>query len=86
MTGIETDEVDELVRDVIGEMANMIAGAGKRHLEPLSLQLDIPRVLVNSPADAIPVWPHHHWVPLETDFGRCTLDVGFVFPILAEVA
>lgn len=82
MTGIESEDVDELVRDAVGEMANMIAGAGKRHLEPISLRLDIPRVLVDSPADSIPLWPHHHWVSLETDFGCCTLDVGFIQPAL----
>ena len=30
--GIETDEVDDFVRDAIGEVANTIAGKGKRDL------------------------------------------------------
>lgn len=78
MTGMESEVVDELVRDAVGEMANMIAGAGKRHLEHLSLQLDLPRVSVGSVPDShVPRWTEHYWVPLQTEFGTGTLDVGF---------
>src|SRR4029453_4735908 len=65
----------------------MITGMGKRPLEPVPLQpATTAGVLSDTKADAIPLGPRHHWVVLETDFGRCTLDVGLALPSLAEVA
>ncbi|MFO1022771.1 MAG: chemotaxis protein CheX [Planctomycetales bacterium] len=44
MTGMEATEPDEFVRDVIGEMASLVAGHGKRELEDYQLPgSDSPR-------------------------------------------
>ena len=78
MTGMEATGIDEFVRDAIGEMANMIAGFGKRDLEHFSLRLGLPQVIVGQ--DIVmysPRWSRHFWVPLETDLGPCSLDIGF---------
>lgn len=78
MTGISATEVDELVRDVIGEMSNMIAGNGKRHLERYSLQLGLPQVIIAERCVVYaPRWAVHYHIPFETGFGPCSLDVGF---------
>lgn len=78
MTGIVATEVDELVRDVVGEMSNMIAGAGKRSLEQFSLQLGLPQVITGQSCVVYaPRWAVHYHVPFEADFGPCSLDVGF---------
>lgn len=78
MTGIEATEVDADVRDAIGEMANMIAGFGKRHLEIMELNIGLPQVIVGEDYTVYsPRWARHYWVPVTTDFGSCSLDVGF---------
>ncbi len=78
MTGIETDVVDEMVRDAVGEMANMIGGRGKRDLADHELKLGLPQVIVGKDYEIYsPRWAHHLWVELNTGIGPCTLDVGF---------
>ena len=78
MTGMESTEVDELVRDCVGEMSNMIAGKGKLELSQFALRLGLPQVIVGSEYTVYsPRWAKHYWLPLETDFGPCTLDIGF---------
>ena len=41
---VKTD-IDDFVRDVVGEMANMIGGQGKRDLAPFELRLGLPQVI-----------------------------------------
>ena len=78
MTGIVPTEVDEMVRDAVGEMANMIGGRGKRELSECELKLGLPQVIVGQDYEIYsPRWAHHYWIPLETGIGPCTLDVGF---------
>lgn len=78
MTGMESTEVDELVRDCIGEMSNMIAGKGKLELSKFAFDLSLPQVIVGAEYTVYsPRWAKHYWLPLETDFGPCTLDIGF---------
>lgn len=78
MTGIELDEVDDMVRDVVGEMANMIGGCGKRELANYQFQLGIPQVTVDEIHEVSPDhWPVHYWVALDTGIGPCTLNIGF---------
>lgn len=83
MTGIESDTVDEMVRDAIGEMANMIAGCGKKQLESLELLLGLPQVIMGSEYVVFsPRWSRHLWFPIRTDFSDCTVDIGFDFHAL----
>jgi chemotaxis protein CheX len=78
MTGMTSDAVDELVRDVVGEMVNMIAGRGKRELSEYELRLGLPQVIVGQDYEIYsPRWAHHYWIALDTGIGPCTLDVGF---------
>jgi chemotaxis protein CheX len=78
MTGMECTEVDELVRDGVGEMANMIAGAGKRNLTGVKLSLGLPQVILGEEYTVYsPRWCKHFWTPLVTDIGDASLDVGF---------
>lgn len=78
MTGMPATEVDELVRDAVGEMANMVGGKGKRDLAQYELLLGLPQVIVgNDYAVFSPRWAKHYWIPFTTDIGPCTLEVGF---------
>jgi len=78
MTGEKETEVNADVRDAIGEMANMIAGFGKRHLEVHGLNIGLPQVIVGEDYTVYsPRWAKHYWLPVATDFGDCSLDIGF---------
>ncbi len=78
MTGIEAEEVDSDVRDAVGEMANMIAGFGKRHMESYGLNIGLPQVIVGEDYTVYsPRWAKHYWIRITTEFCECTLDVGF---------
>jgi chemotaxis protein CheX len=74
--------VDELVRDAVGELANMIAGNAKADLEGLSLRLGLPYVLVGK----------HHLLPLPeracassihfaSDWDEIVVEVGLTAPL-----
>lgn len=76
--GIEATEVDDFVRDAIGELANTIAGKGKRDLSQFELALGLPQVIVGEDyALFSPRWARHYWLTLESEIGNGTLDVGF---------
>jgi chemotaxis protein CheX len=78
MTGIQAVESDDFVRDVVGEMANMIAGQGKRGMVPFELRLGLPQVIVGRDyAVYSPRWARHFWAPNTTDLGPFSLDIGF---------
>jgi chemotaxis protein CheX len=78
MTGIQTNELDDFVRDVVGEMANMIGGQGKRDLAPFKLRLGLPQVIVGMDyAVYSPRWARHFWAPMTSDLGPFSLDIGF---------
>jgi CheY-specific phosphatase CheX len=76
ITGLEPDELDELVCDSVREMANMIGGHGKRELELLRLSLGLPQLAV-APQERTRRFRDHVWIPFETDLGPCGIDVGF---------
>ena len=73
---------DEIVRDRApigrGKIVIVVSGLGKRDHTRFDLKLDLPQVIVGED-DRIyaPKRGRHDWVPLETDFGACALDVGF---------
>lgn len=78
MTGIEATEVDDFVRDAVGEIANMIGGAGKKELSDFNLLLGLPQVIVGEDYRVYsPRWARHCWVALESELGPCAIDVGF---------
>ncbi len=78
MTGLESEGVDEFVRDAIGEMANIVAGKGKRDLEDFSLKISLPQVIIGEDYTVYaPRWAMHVYIPFTSDLGEFTLDVGF---------
>jgi len=78
MTGAVATEVDADVRDAIGEMGNMIAGFGKRHLEQYGFNISLPQLIVGGDYTIhSPRWAQHYWLELTADFGAFSLDVGF---------
>lgn len=78
MTGIEATDVDDFVRDAVGEIANMVAGQGKRELSQFHLKLGLPQVIVGADYCVYsPRWARHDWVPLQTDLGEIMLTIGF---------
>lgn len=78
MTGIAATEVDELVCDCVGEMANMVAGRAKVDLAPYELTLGLPQVITGHDYSLVsPRWSIHEWLPLTTDLGDCGLEVCF---------
>lgn len=78
MTGLESEGIDEFVRDAVGEMANIVAGKGKRDLEDFSLKISLPQVIIGEDYTVYaPRWAMHVWVPFESELGNFTLDIGF---------
>lgn len=76
--GVGADEADDFVRDAIGELANTIAGKGKRELSQFELDLGLPQVIVGNDYSLFsPRWAQHHWLSLDSEIGTGTLDVGF---------
>jgi len=79
MLGDEITEIDNTVRDAVGELTNMISGTARRYLaeEGLSLRAGIPTVvsgkghviqhITNSPILAI---------PFQSQFGRVLVEVS----------
>ena len=78
MTGLESEGVDEFVRDAVGEMANIVAGKGKRDLEDFSLKISLPQVIIGQDYTVYaPRWAMHVYIPFTSELGDFTLDVGF---------
>ena len=66
------------MRDCIGEMANMISGKGKIELSQFAFDPGLPQVIAGQEYMVYsPRCAKNYWLPLETDFGPCTLDIGF---------
>ena len=74
----EKSEIDDEVIDAVGELANMVTGAGKAEFEEYQLMASLPNVVtgrsheVRFPSNVAPIC-----VPFETDWGALSLEVGF---------
>jgi chemotaxis protein CheX len=70
--------VDEVVKDAIGELANIVAGAAKRDLTQYKISISLPTVIVGDNheiqggKEVIPLG-----VPFESPFGKFSLIVSF---------
>ncbi len=59
--GIQVAEIDGIVRDTVGEFANVIAGSAKDHLQHLNLELGLPSIVegtdyrISFPSEATPL-------------------------------
>lgn len=80
LTGFGAEGDLGLLRDIVGEVANMVAGSGKGNLPQLGFLIGTPRQLtaeefINLSAN----WPLRQTATLETSFGLCLLDVSWNF-------
>lgn len=73
----EATELNTDVKDAIGEIANMVAGAAKAKLEGLRLAISLPNVVtgpaheIHFPSDIRPIV-----IPFESPWGSLRLEVG----------
>jgi len=77
MMGQAPASIDEDVVDVIGEIANMIAGAAKGELEELSMSIGLPTVIVGK--NRLISFPTHVniiSIPFNSPLGALCVDVG----------
>ena len=80
MVGEEVKEMNEEIRDAVGEIVNMISGQARQKLDELgrSLKAAIPTVITgkNHVVDHITTYPIIA-VPFTTDKGEFTIEVCF---------
>ncbi len=80
MVGVEVKEMNEEIRDAVGEIVNMICGQARQKLDELgrSLKSAIPTVILgkNHVVNHITTYPIIA-VPFTTDKGEFTIEVCF---------
>lgn len=71
------DQVNDDVLDVVGELANVVAGHAKTELEQYEMSVSLPNVITGEGHEIrFPTGAHAIAVPFETDFGPLRLEVG----------
>lgn len=76
--GLKVVTIDEDVVDAVGELANIVAGAAKKHLTQYNINISLPTVVMGdnhqltAPRNVIPMV-----VPFETPMGNFNLVVSF---------
>ena len=79
MLGDLPTAIDDNVKDAIGEMANIVSGGAKAHLDKYEMSVSLPQVIVGKshliefPAD-VPLIT----IPFESPWGPLVIDVGLV--------
>lgn len=79
MLGEQPTSINEDVIDMVGELANMIAGAAKAKLEEFEMSVSLPNVIVGTnhvidfPADSQPIC-----IPFQSPWGSLCLQVSLV--------
>ncbi len=79
MLGNRPFEIDANVTDAIGEMANIVAGGAKAHLDKYELSVSLPTVVVGRshsiefPAKVTPIS-----IPFDSQWGPLVIEVGLV--------
>ena len=71
-------EINAEVRDVVGELTNMVAGAAKSQLEELQMTLAIPTVVMGRFTVQFPSSTKPICVPFDSPLGSLTIEVGLV--------
>lgn len=77
LLGEQVDQINELVRDAVGELTNMIAGNAKAELDGSRLRVGLPWVIVG----------RHHTLPIQR--GATSFDIVFdsdLGPVTVEVS
>lgn len=78
MTGTEATEIDDQVRDAVGELTNMIAGSAKSALADRELVLSAPQVVAGEADDAAYAADAQPFCILfDSDLGSFQIEVGF---------
>lgn len=80
MFGEEVKEMNEEIKDAVGEITNMISGQARQKLEELgrSLKAAIPVVIMGKNHSLTHVTTHHIIaIPFGTDNGEFTVEVSF---------
>lgn len=78
MLGMEVTEINTEVRDAVGEVTNMIAGAAKAKLESLNLSISIPNIVsgvgheVHYPTGIVPIC-----LSFQSEIGPFSVEAGF---------
>jgi chemotaxis protein CheX len=76
--GMKVVTIDDDVVDAVGELANIVAGAAKKHLEKYNINISLPTVVkgenheLTAPRNVIPMA-----VPFECPLGNFNLVVSF---------
>ncbi len=79
MLGERPDNIDDYVIDAIGEMANIVAGGAKAHLDQFELRVSLPTVIVGKshildfPSGTTPIT-----IPFRSEWGPVAIEVGLV--------
>lgn len=80
MVGIETDVIDEQVRDAVAEMANIIAGQAKSRLPHLQLTLAIPSIIEgHGHAVHFPIGLRPFHIMFDSEIGPFAIEAGFKY-------
>jgi chemotaxis protein CheX len=70
-------DINSEVIDAVGELANIIAGGGKRHLTGMEMSVSLPTVItgkhhcIQFPSKIIPIC-----IPFRSEWGPVTVEVG----------
>ena len=77
MTGTEAVEIDDEVRDAVGELTNMIAGSARSTLADLALALSLPSVVVGEADDVVyPPEVQPFCILFDSELGPFQIEVG----------
>ena len=75
-TGIQSDEVNEVVTDAIGELVNIIAGNSKEGLLQYKIYISLPKVIIGNKMNMIlPKNAPSITVPFSSEMGNFNLTV-----------
>ncbi len=78
MVDVETQEINDDVRDAVGELTNIVAGQTKAQLEPLQLRISIPSIIegrdhvIHYPSGIQPIS-----ILFDSEIGAFSVEAGF---------
>jgi chemotaxis protein CheX len=79
MFGEEIHEINDDIKDAVGELTNMISGQARKELEEIGkvFQGSIPSVVTGKNHELLPMTKGHRIaIPFKTDFGSFTIEVA----------
>lgn len=76
MTGMDTEE-EEILLDIVGEIANMVGGYGIHNISEYSYQLGLPSTRVLPDKQLLNSSEAGHSIPVKTEIGPIELNMKF---------